>query len=284
MSDLGNVRKDNTKFAAGWKGSDDYYQKRKLAEKGDANAQCSLGLLCVKNASYDDAGTWFLRAAKKGNAEAYYELGHLYENNKLKDVSGCDEKVIKYFGISAILGFHKGQQKLADCYFEGKHGVQKDQSLAREWYGYAAKQNNAKAALKLAVLSHNTEEAYEWYKLAATNGSAEAQYECALRCEDKKEKEKWLLASAGHEYVPASMMLADIYKADGSAESNRKAYNIYDQVYKKHNNADAAVKMAEMLTDKMSGIKQDIILAKELIENAAKRKHPEALFKLDNMK
>lgn len=117
-------------------------QIEKDAERGDAEAQCLLGILYEDGngvrQDYRKAKEWYKKAAEQGHAKAQYFLGGLY-----------------YFA----------------------RGVQQDYHKAKEWYEKAAEQENAGAQFALGVLyenGHGVRQEYatakEWYGKACDNG------------------------------------------------------------------------------------------------------------------
>ncbi len=262
-----------------WKSTEEFRTKLKLAETGDSGAMCDIGIICEENDSFAEAAHWFMRSAKKGNALSYFHLGSLLEKNKDRRVRNSEEKIVKYFGISAVLGCSYGQKKLADCYYDGKHGLDRNQSLAIDWYEYSAKQDNAEALYMLGEIKGDP----RYYRKAADLGSSEAQYIVALNCDDETEKEKWLKLASNKGHLPATLLLAKVYEAHSTSDYNRKAYKLYGEVIKRNNSPEAAVRMADMLTYGVEGIDQNCKYAKELLEFAAQHQHPEALYKLGCM-
>ena len=80
---------------------------------------------------------WYLRAAKKGCAEAQNTLGDCYQQG---DGVECDQQeAVKYYRMAAESGFATAQTNLAECYERGK-GVTKNILEARVWYQKAADQ------------------------------------------------------------------------------------------------------------------------------------------------
>lgn len=69
------------------------------ADAGDANAQCSLGLLyqtgLLVPQDYAEAAKWFLKAAKQGNVEAQFQIGASY--NKGQGVPQDYAEAAKWF-------------------------------------------------------------------------------------------------------------------------------------------------------------------------------------------
>ena len=266
-----------------WKDSNEYKKCVQLAKQGDPEAMFSVGSMCEKNRADSEAWSWYLRAAKKGNALAYYKLGRFLEDDIINEIINIDDKIIKFYGISAVLGCSWGQKKLADCYYSGSHGLDKNVDLAVEWYKYSANQNNPEAALYLGKTERDPAKALSWFKRAADSGNAEAQYFYGINCKSPEEKEKWISLSVKNGYLPAIFELAEAYEKEGSAEANRSAYKLYVSAMSEHHSAEAAVRMAEMLISGVDGIDRDIKHAKEFIDFAAQYNHPEALYKLGCM-
>jgi hypothetical protein len=179
---------------------------RKAADQGNAQAQCSLGVLFQRqNAGMpeDDAqaAMWLRKAADQGLATAQYRLGLSYSQGKgvpqddaqaaswyqkavlLKDPDAMvklaqlyargqgvprDEK--QAFALdqqAAELGAADGEYQLGLAYETGQ-GVKKDKGQAIDWYRKAAEQGVTLAQFNLAqLLGSNHAEAYFWLSLAA---------------------------------------------------------------------------------------------------------------------
>ena len=144
-----------------------------------------------------------LSAASRGNAEAQYRLGRMYD-----------------------LG----------------EGVQKDYREAVGWYRRAAEQNHAPAQFALAEMYKNGDgvakdinEAVKWYRRAADNGSAGAQlllgvlYESGVGVkQDFADAARWYRRSAEQKDARAQMMLANLYPMGQGVPRNRvAAYALY---------------------------------------------------------
>jgi hypothetical protein len=91
---------------------------------------------------FNEARSWYSKAANQGYTDAEYNLGILYHNGD---------------------------------------GVTKDHREAARWYRLAAEKGNAKAQFNLALMYYRGEgftknyvEAYMWAGLSASNGSREA--------------------------------------------------------------------------------------------------------------
>lgn len=108
----------------------------------------AVGFFCGCGSDYrNDAEREFLKSAKKGDAEAQYNLGACYE-----------------FGSSAP----------------------RDIAAAKSWYRKAAAQGHKKAKARLRILEpppRPTREQAAEYRAAARRGDAEAQFQWAQCCE-----------------------------------------------------------------------------------------------------
>lgn len=128
------------------------------------------------------AAVWHEMAAKRGHAQAQYEVGLCYEYG-----SGMDknpEKAAEWFKKAAHQGNADAQCALGTCFYNGT-GVEQDYVQAAQWYERAACQGHARGAHNLGMclefgrgVKGNPEKAVEWYEKAAHQGNAAAQ--CAL--------------------------------------------------------------------------------------------------------
>jgi hypothetical protein len=135
------------------------------AKAGDANAEFQLALRLMNGSGgvqqdTREAMIEFQKAAEKGNAEAQYMLGQIYEDGGMgmavpdSDGSYTNGRVVNF------------------------HPVPNDFGLAAKWYRMAAKQGNALAQNHLGLIyadgrgvPQDYAEAYFWLSLASANGS-----------------------------------------------------------------------------------------------------------------
>jgi len=108
-----------------------------------------------KKEDYKTSYKLILPLAKKGFAQAQYNLGVMYGNGRgvTKDYS----KAIKWWNLAADQGNGKAQINLGWMYEMGK-GVPKDAQKAANWYQLASNQGHAKAQEKLNLLLNKTKE------------------------------------------------------------------------------------------------------------------------------
>lgn len=157
------------------------------AERGDADAQYSLGVLYAEGRSLekDDAAAveWFSSAARKGHPEATYNLAHSYFYGH--GVSQNYELAYEYALEAADLGVALADNLLGVMYERGL-GVDQDYDAAFHQYNSAAQQSDPHGQLNLARLywdgngvTKNLERTVHWTRKAAMQGHAPAQSELA---------------------------------------------------------------------------------------------------------
>ena len=128
--------------------------------------------------------------AKKGFAQAQYNLGVLYL--KGKGVKANLIKAKKLFEFAAEQGVVKAQNKLALMHVKGM-GVVKDFNKAIKWWNLAAAQGNGKAQTNLGWMYEmgkgvpkDSQKAVKWYQLASNQGIAIAQKKLNLLLDQTK--------------------------------------------------------------------------------------------------
>jgi len=150
-------------------------QTRIAAEKGDANAQCDLGLYYMyeKTPDYSQAVNWFFKAANQDNAKAQYNLGCAYESGL--GVKQDYLQAVYWFRKSAEQEFAEAQNALGFCYTDGK-GVVQDYKQAVYWCSKAANQGLSEAECQMGYLYQNgygvkedKNMALYWYKKGIDN-------------------------------------------------------------------------------------------------------------------
>lgn len=141
---------------------------RPLARRGDADAQYNLGVMYDNGygvaQDYGQAVAWYGRAAEQGLAEAQYSLGSMYREGM--GVTQDHGQAVKWTRLAAEQGFVDAQNNLGVMYYEGE-GLPRDCT--------AAEQGDANAQHRLGVLyangqgvSQNFVQSYKWLTLAAS--------------------------------------------------------------------------------------------------------------------
>lgn len=115
--------------------------------------------------------------AERGDAEAQYDLGLLYENGE--GVPQNHAEAAKWYQKAAEQGDADAQFDLGGMYYYGLDGVRKNHTSAAKWYRKAAEQGHARAQFNLGGMYRDGEgvprhriKAYAWYVLASVEGEA----------------------------------------------------------------------------------------------------------------
>tara|TARA_A100001015_G_scaffold309120_1_gene407981 strand:+ start:2750 stop:3463 length:714 start_codon:yes stop_codon:yes gene_type:complete len=121
--------------------------------------------------------------AKKGDTNALFQLGYIYDNGS--NQINCDyKKSFKYYHKAAVNG-HPEAQCFTGIMYDFGDGVNINRKKAYKWYRRSALQNNPVAQFNIAksydkgsYLPENKSKAIKWYIKSAKNGYADA--ECNL--------------------------------------------------------------------------------------------------------
>ncbi len=116
-------------------------QFRPLAEKGDPQAQYYLGYMYEKGQGVAKNPAlmrqWYQRAADAGNAKAQYKVAVGYAFG-VGGLAQSDEDAAKWLRQSAENGYRRAQRTLGRAYAEGRYGLPRDAKLAEYWSKKAA--------------------------------------------------------------------------------------------------------------------------------------------------
>jgi hypothetical protein len=108
---------------------------RKSAERGDAHAQCELGVSFYAGRDvpkdYSEALYWFRKSAERGDRDAQSWLGDCYYSGH--GVPQDYAVAVGWYREAAERGNGDAQYMLGDCYKKGQ-GVAKDYIQADKWY------------------------------------------------------------------------------------------------------------------------------------------------------
>lgn len=174
--------------------ADPLSETRRLAEHGDADAQCTLGDRYYYGEGvrqdHAEAVKWYREAAEQGDPDdtgdperlgAYYEARHFLANFFPRDYVEIESE-------AAEQGQAESQYGLAWAYRRGVV-IPQDYAKAVNWYRRAAEQGHAGAQYELGDVYHHGEgvlqdyaEAAKWYRKAAEQGHADAQYNLGVLC------------------------------------------------------------------------------------------------------
>jgi hypothetical protein len=149
---------------------------RPLAERGDAEAQYRIGRMYEFGNGYpmDKAQgiAWVRKAAAQGHADAEQELGVVYATGD--GVPQDDVQAAAWFRKAADHGDATAQYNLGLLYAKGQ-GVAKDYAQSVDWWRKAASQGNVDAQFKLAVVYHTGEGAAQDEVAALANATLAAR-------------------------------------------------------------------------------------------------------------
>jgi len=149
---------------------------RPLAERGDAEAQYRIGRMYEFGNGYpqDKAQgiAWIRKAAAQGHADAEQELGVIYATGD--GVKQDNVQAVAWFRKAAEQGEATAQYNLGLLYAKGQ-GVARDYAQAVDWWRKSASQGNADAQFKLAVVYHTGQGAPQDEVFALANATIAAR-------------------------------------------------------------------------------------------------------------
>jgi TPR repeat protein len=156
----------------------------RLAEKGDLEAQTTLGEAYCDLEQYPEAIKWFRKAAAKDWILAQIAMGDMYYDGL--GVQQNYEKAVDWYRKAAEQGDSEGEHSLGEMYRDGL-GVTQDFAEAFIWYKRAAEKGSASAQNSLALMyelgagvPQDYGKAQKWYARAAEKGEPFAQYNLGL--------------------------------------------------------------------------------------------------------
>lgn len=129
---------------------------------------------------YKTAFELWLALAERGDANAQYQISHLYQFGQ--GVTKDHTEALNWLKRSAQGGNAKAQYSLGNSYDSGARGLPKDDAEAAKWYRRAGDQGHAPAQLALGSLyqwgwgvPRDEGKAAKWYRRAAQQGDAGGQ-------------------------------------------------------------------------------------------------------------
>jgi len=149
---------------------------RPLAERGNAEAQYRVGRMYEfgQGVPQDKALgiAWVRKAAEQNHADAQYELGVVYGTGD--GVKQDDVQAVAWFRKAAMQGDSMAQYNLGQSYANGQ-GVNKDYAQAVDWWRKSAAQGNADAQFKLGVVYYTGQGVEKDPVLALANATIAAR-------------------------------------------------------------------------------------------------------------
>jgi hypothetical protein len=149
---------------------------RPLAERGNAEAQYRIGRMYEFGQGYpqDKAQgiAWIRKAAAQNHADAQQELGVIYATGD--GVQQDDVQAVAWFRKAAMQGDAMAQYNLGLLYAKGQ-GIEKDYAQAIAWWRKSAAQGNEDAQFKLGVVYHTGQGVAKDEVLALANATIAAR-------------------------------------------------------------------------------------------------------------
>jgi len=158
------------------------------ASSGSSLAGVEEGVAALLKADYATALKEFQPLAERGDAEAQYRLGRMYEFGR--GVLTNMPQAMSWLDKSAAQGNASAQAELGAIYASGFGGVPQDDAQAVAWFQKAANQGNATAQYNLGLMyakgggvKQDFAQAVAWYRKAADQGLVDAQFKMGLHYE-----------------------------------------------------------------------------------------------------
>ena len=194
------------------------------ARRGLAEAQYELGVAYDRGLgvtqNHATAAGWYQRAAEQGLTDAQYNLATLFDEGL--GTPRDFEQARDWYMRAADAGEAKAMNNLGYIYEKGLTG-RRDYGKAVVWYRHAAQMGLAIAQSNLAALHYlgrgvprDFEQAYRWYKAAAKQGDAAGQNGLGLLYANGLGVERDL--------VKAMAMFSLAVHGEGSAGADAKTY------------------------------------------------------------
>lgn len=125
-----------------------------LANRGDANAQNSLGKMFGNGQgvpqSFAQAAKWFRKAAEQGHSIAQTNLALMYRDGNGQGVPISNAQAYDWFSKAAAQGNADAQNELGVMHANGQ-GLPQNIQIAADWFRKSANQGNVIAQKNLAM-------------------------------------------------------------------------------------------------------------------------------------
>jgi hypothetical protein len=270
-----------------------FQQLKAKAKKGDPEAQAAVGLKYAESGNFEEAASWYRKAAEQGHAKGQFYLGALYEYGK--GVPQDSGEAVRWYRKSADQGLADAQNSLGFAYYRGV-GVPQDYAEAVTWFRKAADQGDAYAQFCLGLccqygkgVPQNFADAVRWYRKAAEQGNADAQYNLGVMYgtsqgvpQDYAKALKWFRKAAEQGNALAQGSLGQMYdNGQGVPRDRAEAVKWYRKAAEQ-GNADAQYNLA-LIYAHGQGVPQDYAEAVKWYRKAAEQGDAEAQFNLGVM-
>ena len=185
-----------------------------------AQAGLNAGLAAYDKAEYATALQELTPLAEKGNAQAQYRLGKIF--NLGQGVPPDKKQAAKWFHLAAQQGLAAAQGALGYLCLVGE-GVSQNSDLALEWTRKAAQQGDATAQFNLSVMygepfgiQKNPTESLKWLRQAADQRHVEALNALGSRYEKGQD------GTPKNPVLAYALFAASAAKGDATAAAERK--------------------------------------------------------------
>ncbi len=232
-------------------GNGSYYAREELKKIEKAGLpqvdEYKMGYDAFQLKKYKEAVSWFNKAAAKGNMEAMFNLGMIYQLGAGTEIPVNEKEAVGWYQKAADKGHVNSMNNLGQLYLS-EEGIQ-DFKLALQWFTKGADKGHSGCMYNIGVMYANgtgvtmqMEEAYKWFKKAADKGMVEAK-EAVKKIEkeglvstevkngdaafDKKEYDKaltWYQQGADKGYSEAMYKLGLIYELKHKTTLAREWY------------------------------------------------------------
>lgn len=129
---------------------------------------------------FAESVSWFTKSAAKGNIEAMFNLGLIYQLGGGTEIPVNEKEAIGWFTKAADKGHLNSMNNLGELYLS-EQGVQ-DFNLALQWFTKGGENGQSGSIYNIGVIyanglgvSEQMDEAYKWFKKAADKGMEEAK-------------------------------------------------------------------------------------------------------------
>ncbi|KAG0256985.1 hypothetical protein DFQ27_005374, partial [Actinomortierella ambigua] len=237
---------------------------RKIASKGNADAQLVLGWMCDHGltvaGSPEDAPLWYRKAAQQGHSTAQLRLGRMYENHGgSMDASSSDIEAAKWYRMAAERGEAQAQLRLGAFHVHGR-GVAQNVADAVQWFRQAAGQGVAEAQFNLGLMysrgqgvEQSDVDGAAWMRLAAEQDMAEAQFGLGSMYTDGRGVEQsdemaamWYRRAAEEGHAIAQLHLGLMYEQGRGVEESDTEAVAWLRKSAEQDNSDAQVQLGDM--------------------------------------
>jgi len=232
-------------------GNGSYYAREELKKIEKAGLpqvdEYKMGYDAFQLKKYKEAVSWFTKSAAKGNMEAMFNLGMIYQLGAGTEIPANEKEAVGWYQKAADKGHVNSMNNLGQLYLS-EEGIQ-DFKLALQWFTKGADKGHSGCMYNIGVMYANgtgvtmqMEEAYKWFKKAADKGMVEAK-EAVKKIEkeglvstevkngdaafDKKEYDKaltWYQQGADKGYSEAMYKLGLIYELKHKTTLAREWY------------------------------------------------------------